>query len=299
MGVFFILNSILYSMSGDPIFKQLAATINNLKKLKESLEEQETFLYKNNRSLYDKVISYESDVKRFAGNVNAKCAELIGKQEILKKFPGTLELMLTSIEAQNKAVEDLIDRSLKLEEQGKSLAEEIKETAEDLEKKQNKPKSFWGKILDIGEKVLKTVECVVTIAVSLMAGPAGIILAYNSFMELVDVWAPKQKDKVRSAILVALAVLESMVNGLLGGCEAITRVLQELKAEIAKETGIISGLQEVSDLKDILDKDDYEKASIEAKEHFTDVCDNAIAMCKQLQNSTKTLMNLKNNFDVV
>merc|ERR1712193_341422 len=129
------------------------------------------------KDLYDKVISYESDVKRFAGDVNAKCAELIAKQEVLKKFPGTLELMLTSIESQNKAVEALIDRSLKLEEQGKTLAQEIKKTAEEYEKKESKPKSFWDKIL--------------------------------------DTWAPNQKGKVRSAISVALAVLEAMVNGLL------------------------------------------------------------------------------------
>jgi len=278
-------------MSADPIFKQLAATINNLKKLKESLKEQETFLYSNNKPLYEKVINYESDVKRFAGDVNAKCAELKAKQVVLKKFPGTLELMLKSIETQNKAVEDLIDRSLKLEEQGKTLAEEIKKTAEEYEK-QEEPKSFWEKILAIGAKILKTVECVITIAASLMAGPAGLIAAYDSFMQIVDTWAPKQKDKVRSAISVALAALEAMVNGLLGGCEAITRVLQELKAKIAEETGTISGLQDVSDLKDILPPDEYEKASEEAKEHFTDVCDQAISMCEQLQESTKTLMNL-------
>merc|ERR1712149_134815 len=156
-----------------------------------------------------------------------------------KKFPGTLELMLTSIESQNKAVEG-----------------------------------------------------VASIAVALMSGPAGIIVAYENFMQIVDTWAPNQKGKVRSAISVALAVLEAMVNGLLGGCEAITRALQELKAKIAEESGIIEGLTAVSDLRNILPADQYEKASEEAKEHFTDVCDQAISMCRELEKSTQSLIDL-------
>merc|ERR1711904_626363 len=147
---------------------------------------------------------------------------------------------------------------------------------------------FWILV----KKILKTVECVASIAVALMSGPAGIIVAYENFMQIVDTWAPNQKGKVRSAISVALAVLEAMVNGLLGGCEAITRALQELKAKIAEESGIIEGLTAVSDLRNILPADQYEKASEEAKEHFTDVCDQAISMCRELEKSTQSLIDV-------